>query len=88
MKDWGLEIVRTGAVEFYGPAYEEVRAKYADLEKSRRLVEFGRAQLDVLAAEADQDAAAGKRDAQREQEMKDFIEQLAQEKQLTDLERV
>lgn len=88
MKDWGLEIVRTGAVEFYGAAYEEVRAKYGELEKARRLVEFGKAQLEVLAASADQDAAAGKRDAQRDQEMKEYLEQLAQEKQLSEIERV
>ena len=87
MKDWGLEIVRTGAVEFYGSAYEEVRAKYGELEKSRRLVEFGKAQLEVLAAQADQDAAAGKRDAQRDQETKEYLEQLAQEKELSELER-
>ena len=87
MKDWGLEIVRTGAVEFYGKAYEEVRAKYGELEKARRLVEFGKAQLEVLAASADQDAAAGKRDAQRDQETKEYLEQLAQEKQLSEIER-
>ena len=87
MKDWGLEIVRTGAVEFYGAAYEEVRAKYGELEKARRLVEFGKAQLEVLASAADQDAAAGKRDAQREQETKEYLEQLAQEKQLSEIER-
>lgn len=87
MKDWGLEIVRTGAVEFYGSAYEEVRAKYGELEKQRRLVEFGKAQLEVLAAQADQDAAAGKRDALRDQETKEYLEQLAQEKELSELER-
>lgn len=87
MKGWGLEIVRTGAVEFYGAAYEEIRAKYGELEKARRLVEFGKAQLEVLAASADQDAAAGKRDAQRDQEMKEYLEQLAQEKQLSEIER-
>lgn len=87
MKDWGLEIVRTGAVEFYGAAYEEVRAKYGDLEKQRRIVEFGKAQIEVLAAAADQDAAAGKRNAQRDQETAEYLAQLAQEKDLSELER-
>jgi hypothetical protein len=87
MGGWGLEIVRAGAVEFYGAAYEEMRKKYGELEKARRLVEFGKAQLDLLAASADQDAAAGKRDAQREQEMKEYLEQLAQEKGLSEIER-
>ena len=85
---WGLEIVRAGAVEFYGAAYEEVRGKYGELEKARRLVEFEKAQLEVLAASEDQNAAAGKRDAQRDQEMKEYLEQLAQEKQLSEIERV
>ena len=87
MKEWGLEIVRTGAVEFYGAAYEEIRAKYGELDKARRLVEFGKAQLEVLAASADQDAAATKRDAVRDQETKEYLEQLAQEKQLSEIDR-
>ncbi len=87
MKSWGLEIVRTGAVEFYGAAYEEMRAKYGELEKQRRLVEFGKAQIEVLAAAADQDAAEGKRNAQREQETAEYLAQLAQEKELSEIER-
>ena len=43
--------------------------------------------MEVLAAQADQDAAAGKRDAQRDQETKEYLEQLAQEKELSELER-
>ena len=87
MKEWGIEIVRTGAVEFYGRAYEEVRAKYGELEKSRRLFEFRKAEIEVFAAAADEEAAAGKRDAKREQEAKEYLEQLAQEKQLSEIER-
>ena len=87
MKEWGIEIVRTGAVEFYGRAYEEVRAKYGELEKTRRLFEFRKAEIEVFAAAADEEAAAGKRDAKREQEAKEYLEQLAQEKQLSEIER-
>ena len=87
MKGWGLEIVRAGAVEFYGAAYEEVRAKYGELEKDRRLVEFARAKLEVLAAQADQNAAADKRDALRDRETWEYLEQLAQEKGLSKIER-
>ncbi|MCR5414923.1 MAG: zinc-ribbon domain-containing protein [Kiritimatiellae bacterium] len=87
LEGWGLEIIRAGAVEFYGPAYEDMRAKYGELEKARRLVEFGKAKLEVLAAEAEQEAESGKRDAKREQELKEYLEQLAQEKQLSDLDR-
>ncbi len=87
MKGWGLEIVRVGAVEFYGAAYEEMRAKYGELEQERRLVEFKKAQLELLAASADQEVDAEKTNAKREQEKIDYLEQLAQEKQLTDIER-
>lgn len=87
MKDWGLEIVRTGAVEFYGPAYEEMRQKYGELEKRRRLVEFGKAQLEVIAAEADRNTAACERNAQRKQEYEEYLEQLAQEKGLSRIDR-
>lgn len=87
VKACGLEIIRTGAVEFYGAAYEDVRAKYGELEHQRRLVEFGKAQMEILAAAADQDAAGQKRNAQRDQETADYLAQLAQEKDLTALER-
>ena len=87
LNSWGLEFIRAGAVEFYGKAYEEMREKYGELEKARRLVEFGKAQLELLAAQADQDAAAGKRDALREQEMQEYLAQLAQEKGLSEIER-
>lgn len=86
-KEWGIEIVRAGAVEFYGRAYEEVRAKYGELEKSRRIFEFRRAEIEAFAAAADDEAAAGKRDAKRDQETKEYLEQLAQEKQLSEIER-
>ena len=87
LKDWGLEIVRTGAVEFYGQAYEDERAKYGELEKARRLVEFEKAQIEVLAAAADQNAAEGKRNAQRDRETAEYLAQLAQEKGLSEIER-
>ena len=45
----GLRLVRVGAVEFYGKAYEEVRSKYGELDRARRLLEFGRKQLELLA---------------------------------------
>lgn len=86
-KEWGIEIVRAGAVEFYGRAYEEVRAKYGELEKSRRIFEFRRAEIEAFAAAADDEAAVGKRDAKRDQETKEYLEQLAQEKQLSEIER-
>lgn len=87
LKDWGLEFIRAGAVEFYGKAYEDMRDKYGELEKARRLVEYEKAQLDLLAQSADQEAASGKRDAQREQETAEYLAQLAQEKDLAEIDR-
>lgn len=87
MQSWGLEIIRTGAVEFFGPEYEKVRAKWGELEAQRRLVEFSKAQLELLAQDAEQEASAKKRDTLREQEMHEFLEQVAQEKQLSEIER-
>lgn len=94
----GLELVRVGAVEFFGPAYEEMRAKYGELEKARRLVEFEKKQLALL-AESDEtalDAAlkneardddAKKLRAKRAQETQAYLDQLAQEKDLAEIDR-
>ena len=87
LNGWGLEIVRVGAVEFYGAAYEELRSKYGDLEKRRRLVEFNKAQLEVLAAAAEQESDGRKRDAKRDKDTAEYLAQLAQEKELTELDR-
>jgi len=83
----GLELVRVGAVEFYGAAYEEVRAKYGELEKARRLVEFQKKQLELLATEESQRQADTKDKAKRAQETQDYLDQLAQEKQLAEIDR-
>ena len=56
----GLELVRVGAVEFSGPDYEAIRAKYGALEKARRELEFKRANLALIAAESETDLADAK----------------------------
>jgi len=94
----GFELVRVGAVEFFGEAYEEMREKYGDLEKRRRLVEFEKSQL-ALVAEIDANdkadkLALGERSAEYEKakakrvrDTEDYLAQLAQEKELGDIER-
>lgn len=76
----GLELVRVGAVEFLGPQYEAMRAKYADLEQKRREVEFQKEWLSVV--------QSGKMlEASKERELSDYLAQIAQEKGLADVER-
>ena len=56
----GLELVRVAAVEFSGPAYESVRAKYGELEKARRELEFKKANLALIVSEEEADLADAK----------------------------
>lgn len=56
----GLSLVRVGAVEFDGPDYERMRAKYAELDKARRELEFKRANLALIASEDELDKADAK----------------------------
>ena len=56
----GLELIRVAAVEFSGPAYEAMRAKYGELEKARRELEFKKANLALIASEEETDLADAK----------------------------
>lgn len=90
----GLELVRVGAVEFFGPAYEEMRAKYGELEAQRRKVEYQKKQLEVI-ADADNMMLEDERrggdlkmaKAKRAQEVDEYLKQLAQEKGLSEIDR-
>lgn len=98
MKRCGLSLVRVGAVEFYGAAYEEVRGRYGELDKQRRLLEYEKKQLELLADreltgiedtrlhERRADDVRMER-AKRAADVQDYLDQLAQEKQLTDVDR-
>lgn len=98
LKRIGIELVRVGAVEFFGPEYEKVRAKYGELDYQRRLVEFHRKNLELAAEKEkmDQDDALlrDERDEKvamtREKRNRDYAEyvaQLAQEKELSEIDR-
>ncbi len=98
LKRCGLALVRVGAVEFYGAAYEEVRAKYGELDRSRRLLEYEKKQLELLAdgelMRIDDTRLHEKRAddvrmerAKRAADVQDYLDQIAQEKQLTDIDR-
>ena len=105
----GLSLVRVGAVEFSGADYEKMRAKYAELDKARRELEFKRANLALIVSEEETDLADAKEreerniadgearaereakdtefHAKKEKEVKDYLDQLAQEKELADIDR-
>lgn len=98
LKRCGLKLVRVGAVEFYGAAYEEVRGRYGELDHRRRLLEYEKKQLELLAdkerMEIDDERLHGMRadevrmeQAKRAADVQDYLDQLAQEKQLTDIDR-
>ena len=94
----GIELVRVGAVEFDGKAYEDMREKYGELEKQRRLVEYEKKQLDLIAeidandkadklALGERTDAYAKAKAKREHETAEYLAQLAQEKDLGEIAR-
>ena len=94
----GMQLVRVGAVEFYGKAYEEIRERYGELDRARRLLEFGKKQLELLAEQEQMEIEDTRlhekraddvkmERAKRAAEMEDYLSQLAQEKQLTEIDR-
>lgn len=90
----GLQLVRVGAVEFFGAAYEDMRAKYGELDAKRREVEYQKEQLRVV-ADADnmrleEERRGGDMEmarARRAQEVEEYLSQLAQEKGLAEIDR-
>jgi len=83
----GLELVRVGAVEFSGKAYEDMRDKYGQLEKQRRLVEYEKKQLELIAEMDAVDDLDAKRKAKLAQDAQEYLDQLAQEKELGEIAR-
>jgi len=76
----GLHFVRLKEVDFRGAAYERLRAKAGEVEEKRRENEF------ILAAQEMANDAT-KREAMGEQQIEEFMAQLAQEKQISDMTR-
>ena len=98
LRRMGLELVRVGAVDFISADYEELRGKYGDLEKSRRQFEFDQKLMELAAQKettliADEHAGIERSNedaefrAKKEQELWGYIEQLAQEKGLSEIDR-
>ena len=98
LKRAGLELIRIGSVDFLSPEYEEMRERYAELDQSRRIVEYNKKVLDLLAEDQsdrlDSEARMGARQdeatkeaAQRRHELGEFLAQLTQEEKLSGKER-
>ena len=94
MSRCGLSLVRVGAVEFCGEAYEDMRAKYGELEVERRKVEFQKKQLELLAGQDAMMLEEERRGKSMEearaklaQDAGEYLAQLAQEKGLSGISR-
>ena len=98
LKRLGLELVRVGAVDFISAAYEELREKYGELEKSRQQFEFDQKLMELAATKevalmADEHAGINRSNedaefkAKKEQELSEYLEQLAQEKGIAEIDR-
>ena len=94
----GLEVICVAAVEFWSKDYEDIRVKYGELDRQRRLVEYEKLQLELI-AEIDANDKADKlrfgertdayvkAKAKREHETAEYLAQLAQEKDLGEIAR-
>jgi hypothetical protein len=76
LKRFGLELVRVGAADFSGEAYEELRAKAGTLEIRRRDIEFAQRMRELLSS----DQMHG---FKTEHELAEYVAQIAQEKQVS-----
>jgi hypothetical protein len=94
----GFALVRVGAVDFVSAEYEELRDKYGDLDAERRRFEFDQKLMELAASKetaqiADEHAGIERSNedaefrAKKERELDEYIEQLAQEKGLSEVER-
>lgn len=98
MKAWGVEVVRVGAADFDSPKYREVEAANAELAGKRRELEFAWKTRELLNEDAvrnreldqaERDAGnGGKMDAAKSEfDLAEYVDQLAQEKEISGAER-
>ena len=98
LKRTGLEFVRVGAVDFISADFEKMRVQYGEFDARRRQFEFDQKVMEFAAS---QEVAAladahGKIDrsngdaefiAKKEQELSEYLDQLAQEKGIAAIDR-
>lgn len=76
----GLKLIRVGAVEFYGKEYDEFSRQMQELEQTRRKIEYNE-KLRELTNSAEMG------ESRDNNELLEYMEQLAQEKDISDLDR-
>ncbi len=76
----GLELVRLATADFSGVEYEELREKAGDLDLKRREVEFKQRLRELLASDR-------MHELKTENDLEVYVRQLAQEKEIGDIER-
>ena len=76
----GLEFIRVGAVEFYGPNYDTYSKQMQELEQSRREIEYNQKLRDLL-------NSSKMSEAKDNNELLEYMEQLAQEKDIREVNR-
>lgn len=79
-KSWGIEVIRVSTAEFYGRAYEELRAKAGELEVQRREFEFEQRLRELVSSDK-----MGQ--FKSEHDLEEYVAQLAQERGVSDLRR-
>jgi len=87
LKAWGFEVIRVGAADFTSPEYEKVRMANVGLEEKRRELEFLAKTRELVATELKTANGSEMDKAKTEQELADYLAQLAQEKDIGDVER-
>ena len=98
MKAWGFEVVRVGAADFDSPKYREVESANGELVGKRRELEFAWKTRELLNEDsarnrqldaAERESADGvKMDAAKaEFDLAEYLDQLAQEKEISGAER-
>jgi len=75
LERYGLDLVRLAAVDFTGPQYEELRAKAGEIEILRRRLEFDQKLREMLASDQMQKFKS-------EQDVEEYVRQLAQEREV------
>lgn len=76
----GLEFIRVGAVEFYGPNYDTYSKQMQEIEQSRREIEYNQKLRDLL-------NSSKMSEAKDNNELLEYMEQLAQEKDIREVNR-
>ncbi|MBT3381349.1 MAG: hypothetical protein HN976_43550 [Lentisphaerae bacterium] len=80
LERYGMALVRVASAEFTGKEYEELRAKAGDLELKARGIEFQQRMRELVSGER-------MHELKNEQDLNEYVAQLAQEKQIGDRQR-